>query len=275
MGGFAHVARGEHPQALVLAERGKALSSEPAMWLTPATLVVQALGLSSRYDEALKAFAEALPVAEAVGRKNSLAQLYVIAGVARCRLGQPGREDLQHAIALYDQAGDQDNVTISRFQLATMLLEAGQAGAAAPYLDESVTYWETLSNRTMLASATNDRALAHLLAGELTAAHATASQALDQARAAGYPMLEVAAQATLAEVAADSGQLAIADLAAADALADATRLGLGSSANDARRAQITILLARRDRAGARRLIDAARATVITPVDAALLDLADG
>lgn len=238
-------------------------------------LQVQALTLASRYGEALATADLAMPGALALGKPGVVARLHEMSGFARCRLGQAGWLDLEQAARLYRDAGNHDDAIRTRFQMATMHIEAGQARVAAPLLEEVGAYWQSLDNRAMLASLANNQALLRLLSGDLAAAYTMARKALQQARDAGYPMLEVATKATLAEAAADCDYQEVAAEASAHALDDATRLGLGSSANAARRAQIAVLLARRDRSGARRLIDAARATVLSPVDAALLDLADG
>jgi len=91
----------------------------------------------------------------------------------------------------------------------------------------------------------------------------------------GYPLLECWATATLAEVCADAGNAVEAERHALAAQELAGRLDLADALNDALRARISAALIRRDRTGARRLIDEARPLAVTPVDEALLDLYEG
>ena len=275
--GYARSQRGEHAEAMVLADAGMAAAADDEEWLSPALLRTQALVMARRYEEGVRSAEAALVVARQVSHAGAVTRLRELRGLALLRMGRldEGRADLLAALTDYKANGDEAGEALSLSNLATQLIEAGHGNDAAEYLTRAGMLWQRVGNRAMIGAVHNSRALLHLLDGDLAAACDDAEIAIVQARETGHPMLECAAIATLAEVCADGGDAAEADRHAAAAVDLAARLDLPDAHNDALRARIAASLLRRDRAGARRLIDDARPFVVTPVDAALLDLHDG
>lgn len=269
--------RGEHVEALALADAGMAAATDDEEWLRPAHLRTQALVQIGRYDEGIRSAEAALTIAHRAGHHVAEARLRELRGIALLRTGcfEAGRSDLLAALSIHKAVNDEMGEALALFNLATQLVEAGCAHDAAEYLDRARTLWRRGGNSVMLGHAHNSRALLHMLTGDLLAACDEAKRAIVMAREVGDPLLECAATATLAEACADAGNAAEAENHARAATDLARRLDLTNAFNDALRATIAAALLRRDRAGARRAIDDARPHIVTPVDSALLDLYEG
>jgi len=276
--GHARAQRGEFAEAVALADAGMAASGDDQdNWLVAAILRAEALLLAGRFVEAGRAAEAALDVARQVEHVVALTRLRELRGEALLRTGflDEGRADMLAALGAFEEARDTHGEARVLFNLATQLILAGYARDAETYLVRAEALWRRAGNKAMLGNVHNTRALLHLLGGDYAAARAEVEQALALARKVGYPLLECWATATLAEVCADAGSAAEAERYALAAQEMAGRLDLVDALNDALRARIAAALIRRDRAGARLLIDEARLLVVAPVDEALLDLYEG
>ncbi len=275
--GHARAERGEHAEALALADAGMAASRTDEEWLSPALLRVSALVHASRYDEAVQSSHAALDVAERSGYVAAITRLRELRGIAHLRLGhfEQGYTDLLDTLAAHEEAENEAAASSTLFNLATQLLEAGHARDAEAYLDRVTPIARRLGNSALSGYIHNSRALLHLLMGDTHAAQEEVRQALAVAREVGHPLLECTATATLAEACVDAGNISEANRYAKEAAAMSARLAMDDAANDAHRALIALALMRRERAEARRLIDEGRELARNAIDNALLDLYEG
>lgn len=275
--GHARSQRGEHAEALALADAGMVAAKNDEEWLSPALLRAQALIQARRFEEGARSAEAAITVGQRIGHTVAVMRLRELRGIAWLRLGrfEEGHADLLAALSAREAAGDEAGEALSLFYLGTHLIDAGHARDAGDYLERAGALWQRLGNRPLLGDVHNSRALLHTLTGDLVAARTEAARAVALARELGHPILECAATATLAEVCSDAGEVTLAGQHAQGAMELAARLDLADVLNDALRVRIAAALLRRDRAGARRLIDEARPLVLTPIDGALLDLYDG
>ncbi len=277
LAGYIHGMRGEHTEALAYAERGIAAAADEAQWVNSAVLAIQSLALSGRYSEALDRLPVARERAERAGRPGAMDRLLQARGFCRVRLGQVSEGKLD-MVAVLDHAldkGQPEAAAQSRIQVALALIEAGYADEGRTYLEEAARYWQSQGNEAMQAPVANGRALLHLLTGDLDTAIDHAEAAIRYATSASYPMFEAEAYATLAEVLAEAGRNHQALEAAARALTLADQLGSMATRNAALRAQISVALARYERATVRQRIDHAMPLGTTPVDTIRLNLAEG
>ncbi|MGH2391559.1 MAG: BTAD domain-containing putative transcriptional regulator, partial [Chloroflexota bacterium] len=275
--GNARAERGEYQEALAFADGGKGAAVSDEEWLSPALLHAETLMQAGRYGECVAGATASLAVAERVGHQAIVGRLLEARGAARLSLGDlpAGRDDLLAALAGHRERGDTVGEGRNLFIQATLLLEIGHRRDAESYLAQAGHLWRQEDSRPMLAHLCTSRALLHILTGDMDEARKQAEQAVALSRDCGDPLSECAAMITLTEAVASGGQAVEADQLAAAATEMAQRLGLEGMLNAAMRASITAALARRDRAGARRLVEETRPLAATPVDQALLDLLDG
>ncbi len=277
LGGNARLARGDYQEALAFADGGKSAATNEADWLSPAFLHAEILLLSGRYLEAVAGAEAALAVARRVGNAQATVRLLEVRGAARLDMGQfqEGREDLLAALAGYRDSGNPVREGRAHFILASKLIDAGYIREAEGHLARAGGLWRQGDNRPMVAYLNNSWALFYLCTGDQEAARSRAEQALALARECGDPAAECAAMVTLAEALIAAGHSVEADHYAATAVEMSERLGMGTALNAATQARIRIAVVRRDRTGARKLIEDARPLAVTPVDNALLDLLEG
>jgi len=275
--GYARSQRGEHAQALELADAGMAAARDDDEWLSPALLRVQALVYAGRDEDALRSADAALAVAQSAANARAVMFLWELRGTASLRLGRldEGQADLMAALTVYEKGGDEDGQARVLYNLATQLIGVGYAQRADDYLTRSGVLYRRLANPSVVGDLHTSRARLHLLEGNLIAARQEAEQARAVAQRGGYPLQECEALVILAEIDVDAGNAREAQQYAEEAGAMAARLDLPEMLNDSRRARIGVALLRRDRAEARQLIDEAQILVDTPVEKALLDLLDG
>ena len=275
--GNARLVRGEYQEALAFADGGKSVATNAADWLSPALLHAEVLLLSGRYFEAVASAEAALAVARGIGHVHATVRLREVRGAARLDMGElrEGREDLLAALAGYRESGNPVREGRALFTLASKLIDAGYIREAEGHLSQAGRLWRQSDNRPMLAYLNNSWALFYSCTGDQEAARSRAEHALALARECGDPAAECAAMVTLAEALIASGRSVEADHYAATAVEMSERLGMGTTLNSAIQARIGIAVIRRDRTGARKLIEDARPQAVTPVDNALLDLLDG
>ena len=275
--GHAHAQRGEHAQALALAQEGMRTANGEEEWLGLTLLHTQALVQAGRYAEGATAADAALAVARRVDYEGAVVLLREMRGAAWLRLGRldDGCADLLAALAAHVAAHDADGEARTLFNLASQLVGAGRVAGAAEHLMRAGEIWQRAQNSAALGNTYNSWALLHALTGDFDAARVAATRAVDLAREISYPLLESAALATLAEVCADAGLAAAAESHGQAAADLAARLDLVDVLNDAGRARLAAALLRRDRSGARHLLDEARVHAVTAIDAALLAYAEG
>ncbi len=276
LSGYARIRRAEYVEALELADRGMAAADDDDAWLSAAVLRVQALIYVARDDEAIRSADAALAVAQRIGHQKAVHYLREMRGTAHLRRGHwsDGRTDLAAVLAVHEQLGHEAAQARVLFNWATQLIAVGQTRDAADLLERARALQPSISeNMAMISNIHNSRALLGLLTGELATARGEAERARDLARGQ-YPHLECWTTSTLALVCLDSGDIAAADRFATEARAMAERLD-SDTLNEALRTHIAIALWRRDRAGARRLLDEAEPLAVAAIDKALLLLLDG
>ncbi len=275
--GRARVQRGEHAEALALADASMATSKNEGEWLDAAILRTQALMSAGQHEESVQSAESSLVVAQRVGLDAAVTRLREMRGIAYLRVGHlnEGLVDLVAALVSHEEASNSDGEARTLSNLATQLIAAGHAHDAEGYLARASIIRQRANNVPALANVHNIRALLHTLTADYAAAHSEVEHALALAHDISYPLLECAATATLAEVYADEGNAVEAERQGFAAAELAGRLDLPDALNDALRARIAAALIRRDRQAARQLIDEARPLVVTPVDDALLDLYEG
>lgn len=275
--GHVRSQRGEFSDALALADQGMAAATGDKDWLGATVLRAETLVLAGRYEEGLRSADAALPVARKIQHLRAEARLHEIRGMAWLRFGrfEDGHACLLEALAMHVASGDEESEALTLYNLATHLIEAGHSHQVEGYLTRAGALWRRTSNDRMLGNVFNSRAMLRALTGDLEAAREEAAHAISLAHETGHPILECAASATLAEICADEGDAVEAERLAQSSAMLAARMDIADALNDALRARIAAALLRRDRSGSRRLLDEARPLVLTPVDNALLDLAEG
>ncbi len=275
--GRARAQRGEHAEALVLADAAMAAASDDSEWLDSAVLRTQALVLAGRNDEGASSAEAALVIANRVENIEAVTRLHEWRGLARLRVGRfgEGRSDLLLALTAHKQVGDEEGEARTLSNLASHLIVAGHARDTGAYLERAGVLRRRAGNVAVLSNIHNARALLHMLTGDLITARSEAERAQKIAHDVGNPLLECIATATLAEVCADAADDDEAERQAAAASGLAARLDLPDVLNDALRARVTAALLRREGVVATCFIDEARALVVMPTDSVLLDLYEG
>ena len=275
--GRARVQRGEHAEALALADAGMAAATDDDEWLDSAVLRTNVLVLFGRNNEGVSSAEAALTVARRIGNVEAATRLCELRGLARLHVGsfEEGRADLLDALAAHVAARDEDGEARTLFNLAAQLANAGYAHDSGDYLERAGVLRRRAGNKPSLSNIHNSWALLYILKGDLAAARTEAERALSIARDVGYPLVECIATATLAEACADDGDDIWAKHYGEAAAELAARLDLPDALNDALRAGITATLVRRDQVVATRLIDEARPLIVTEIDSALLDFYEG
>ncbi len=277
LSGYARIQRAEYAEALDLADKGMAAAGDDEEWLSASLLRVQALVYAVRDDEAVRSADAALAVAQRIGQERAINYLREMRGTAHLRRGRlfDGRADLAAALAFQEREGDEADQARVIFNWATQLIGIGQTRDAADLLQRVRTLCHALPETApMVANIHNSRALLCLLTGELDVAREQAGKACDLARGR-HPYIECWAMSTLARVCLDADDLAAAERLSEEAQALADRLDSTDTLNDVLRTRISIALWRRDRSGARRLLDDAEPLAATPADKALLVYLDG
>jgi len=277
LAGHARAQRGEDEQALVLADQAIAAAGDDEEWLAPAALRAQALVSLGRYEEGIRSSDAALAVAERIGQSAASMRLREIRGQGYLSLGRvaDGRNDLLVALAAYERDEDVMGQVRVVTNLATQLVEAGRVREGERYLTRARDLWPRLGDGPLLGYNSLTWALARALDGDYAAARDEVDKTLRLAREGGMALLECEAMAALADVHACSGRASEAESVGLAAANLALRLDLRTALDVAFRARITAALLRRDRTGARRLIDEARQVAFGPVEAALLSVAEG
>lgn len=275
--GHVRAQRGEHSEALALADAGMAAATDDEEWLSPAVLRVQTLVYAERDEEAVRSATAALAVALRTGYERAVTNLRELRGTALLRMGRltEGRDDLEVALAVHRREGDENGEARTLFNLATQLIMAGHVTDVETSLSHADAMWRRIGNTASRSNILHSTALLSYAKGDYERARLVAEQARDMAHEAGYPLVECEAIATLAHIHANSGAVTHAERLAINAVDMATRLDLVEVVNDAWRAHITVALLRRDRAAARDLIDEARPFAITAADKAQLDMLAG
>jgi len=276
LAGHARAQRGEHEQALVLADKAMAAAGDDEEWLAPAVLRAQVLVSSQRCEEGVRSADAALAVAERIGHGAASMQLREIRGQGYLSLGKvaDGRNDLLVALAAYEH--DENVMGQARVvtNLAAQLVEAGRAREGERYLMRARDLWPRVGDG-LLGHTHLIWALVRALDGDYAAARDEVDKALRLAREGGMALLECEAMAALADVHACGGRASEAEAVGLAAAHLALRLDLRTALDVAFRARITAALLRRDRTGARRLINEARQVAFGPIEAALLSVAEG
>ncbi len=277
LAGHAREQRGEHEQALVLADQAIAAAGDDEEWLASAALRAQVLVSSGRCEEGIRSADAALAVAERIGHGAASMQLREIRGQGYLALGKvaDGRNDLLVALAAYERDENVMGQVRVVTNLATQLVEAGRVREGEGYLMRARDLWPRVGDGPLLGYTHLTWALVRALDGDYAAASDEVDKALRLAREGGMALLECEAMAALADVHACSGRASEAEAVGLAAANLALRLDLRTALDVAFRARITAALLRRDRAGARRLIDEARQVAFGPIESALLSLAEG
>jgi len=275
--GHVRSQRGEHAEALTLADAAMAAAVDDEEWLSAALLRVQALAYAERDDDADRSATAALDVALRVNHGRAVIHLRELRGAVRLRLGRlvEGESDLKIALSAHRHAGDEEGEARTLYNLSTELITAGHAGGTEAYLTHADALWQRLGNGAVTGFVLHSKALLSSLLGNYEGAIQDADAARVAAHENGYPLVECEATAVLAHALTHAGKIADAERVATAAIALATRLDLGGVLNNAWRARISVALLRRDRATARQWIDEARSFAVRPVDVALLDVLDG
>ena len=277
LAGFARMQRGEHLEAIRVAERGMREAVSDEDWLQPALLHIQSLSSAGRLEETVDGAEATMTRARRIGSSSAHTQALEIRGASLLRLGrhEEGQGDLRSALLYYRAQGDKAGEARTAFNLAEGLIESGRVGDAALQLDVAGRLWHQQDNRIMAIYLTEVRAQLHRLEGELIIAEANAREALRESERAGHAIVAANCLAGLAEVLVDEGQAGEAADIADQALERANALQLPDVWNRAQRARLAAALARRERGKARLLLDEALPRAHTAVDRALLAYAQG
>ncbi|HVA90751.1 MAG TPA: BTAD domain-containing putative transcriptional regulator [Chloroflexota bacterium] len=275
--GSARAERGEYQEALAFADAGKSAAEGDEEWLSPALVHAETLMQAGRHGECVESASAAMAVAKRVSHGVAVSRLLEARGWARLSMGnlEEGRADLLAAVAGHREAKNSIGEGRALYALASLLIEAGRAREGAEYLARAAQLWRQEDNRPMLAHLGTAWAQLHLLLGELEDARERAERAIAIARECGDCQAECMGMIILSDALSSAGQAIEADHYAATTAEMARRLGMDTMLNGALRARVTSALARRDRTGAKKLIEEARPQAVTPVDHALLDLLDG
>ena len=274
---ICHVSRGEYAEALVQADAGMALARDENEWLTCTVAHADTLHCEGRLEECVRSADAALAVARNIGHDAAVTRLLSIRGRARLGLGmmESGMEDMAAALDAYRAAHDEAAEAITLVNLTVSLTERGCCTGADEYFARASAICGRTGNLQLLATVRNLRAIHHWQSGDLPAAEEDARTALQILPENTSPAQTCDTMATLTTIYAEQGALARGEELAARTIEFSERIYFPRAANEARRALIWCALLRRDRAGARQLIDSARQQTLPPTDAALLDLLDG
>ena len=275
--GYSHAARGEHHEALRIADGALVGVEEPLTWMRAAILRIQSLVAIGYYEEAIAA-ADAASVVAANAQLNAQSiRLCELRGAAQFRLGQVdrGRDTLLSVLTSYQHVSDRAGETRTLLNLGLLLVEAGQAARAMGFLERAGAYSAEANGGGISLLLARARATGHALQGRLPIALSEARQALDLAQVAGHPGATCDAQLSLAEIELEDGNVRLAGEMIEEAGRLADRLDVPSTLSAVNRIQVKVAIARRDRGQARDLIEQGRARTTGPVDLALLDALSG
>ena len=275
--GYSHAARGEHHEALRIADEELAGVAEPLTWMRAAILRIQSLVLTGYYNEAVAAADAASVVAIDAQLAPQFLRLSELRGTAQFHLGQVenGRRALLSALSAYEESGDQAGGARTLFHLGMLLVEAGQAVEAMGYLEQAEIYSTRINDTGMSSWLARARAIGYAVQGQVPTAIAEARQALELAQLAGHPVSTCDAQLSLAEIELEAGNARQASERIEEASRLADRLDVPSLLSAVNRVQVKVAIARRDRGPARDLIEQGRARATGPVDHAILDALSG
>jgi len=187
LAGHARELRGEHEQALALADRAMATASAEEDWLPPAVLRAQVLVQVQRYEEAVRSADAAFAVAQRVDHVAAAMQLREIRGEASLRLGRlaAGHDDLLTALAVYERGDDVIGQARVLANLATQFVESGHPREGEEYLIRAQDLCQRIGNNPLLGYVHLTWSLARVLAGDSASAREEVEQALRLARAGG------------------------------------------------------------------------------------------
>jgi ATP/maltotriose-dependent transcriptional regulator MalT/DNA-binding SARP family transcriptional activator len=277
LAGHARAQRGEYAEALDLADMGMAAATNDAEWLSAALLRVETLVYLERYDDAIRSAGAVLRVAQEAQHSRAESFVLELRGASLIHIGdlEAGRTDLSAVLVAYEGQGDERGQARVLHNLATQLLETGQAAEAAEPLQRAESLLRHQDTTVMRGQLHISRALLHLLTGDPLAAREEAAAGIRAAEELGMPLAACEARVTVARAALDAGQAVPAADAATAAQEVAERLGLERLAHAALRLRIAAALLRRDRPAARRLLDEARSYADTEREAAQLRLLEG
>lgn len=275
--GYSQAARGEHQEALRIADEELACVEEPLTWMRAAILRIQSLVQTGYYNEAVAAANAASITAIDAQLEAQSIRLNELRGTAQFRLGQvpSGRDALLSALSAYQRSGDHAGEARTLYNLGLLLVEGGQAVEAMGYLERAGVHlvrMEDPSTGSLLAQA---RAIGYAVQGRLPAAVAEARQALELAQVVSHPIFTCDAQLSLAEIELEAGNVRLAGELIEEAGRLADRLDVPSLLTGVNRVRVKVAIARRDRGQARDLIEQGRARATGPVDMAMLDALSG
>ena len=277
MAGYAHTARGEHQEALRIADEELAAVEDKLVWMRAAILRIQSLVLTGYYKEAVVAADAASLIALDAQLEAQSIRLGELRGTAQFRLGQvqDGRDTLLSALSAYEKGGDQAGGARTLYHLGLLLVEAGHTVDAMSYLEQAGLHYARTKDTATSSLLARARATGYALQGRLPAAIAEARRALELARVAGHPVSTCDAQLSLAEMELEAGNVRMAGelIGEADRLAE--RLDVPNLLSGVNRVWVKVAIARRERGQARDLIEQGRARATGPVDLAMLDALSG
>lgn len=264
--GHAHLERGDYARALALADAGMSSAEGDDEWIRPALLKAEVLSRSGHYDESLRCIASGLEVATRIDFQDAVLRFRECRGWTQVRLGRfvDGRQDLIDTVDSYRSVGNLAAEARTLTSLVAHMAEAGQVQEAEPYLSRAGALYRRLGDNIMVGVVGVLGARLAAVRGNLDAALGEAESGLEAIRSQGHPSSECEAAITLAAISLDSGAFAEADARAQSAAELASRLDDAPLLNAALRVRIGAALGRRDRAGARKLIEDARTLACTP-----------
>ena len=275
--GYSQAARGEHLEALRIADEELVGVEDPLTWIRAAVLRIQSLVATGYYVEAVAAAGAASIVAKDRQFEAQSIRLNELRGTAQFRLGQVqgGREALVSALSAYGHGGDQAGEARTLYHLGLLLVEAGQAGEAMGYLERAETYAARINDTAMRSLLARARAISYAVQGRGSAALAEAEEAQELAQLAGHPVSTCDAQLSLAEISLETGNVRLAGELIEKAALLAERIDVPSTYSAVNRVRVKVAIAHRDRGRARDMIEQGRARATGPVDLAMLDALSG
>ena len=275
--GHIHAERGEHIEALRMAEAIKFVSQEgDKHWLEGTLVAALALRSVGRYDEAIAQVNAALMFAPRADLYQvvRLQETRALASIASGR-HEEGQSDLQAALEYYEMTGRREAMLTTLVNLSHHAVDTAVVSEAKRYMADAFAVLEEQPHPIHAGHLHHNTALLALLTGDVATARSEVDHAIASARQHGVAMLECDALGTLAKVCADAGDIDGAEEYGRKGVELAAGLHYVPAQCEAQRARIGAAILRRDETDARRLIAQARALEGTSRDRALLDLLNG